>query len=88
MSPATARVLGVLVVVFGLLVVRYSQRIGFGIADAIVQKPDLITDRRPPQQGLQDSARFFGRWLGVFLVPWGILCAVAGVTAVIDGNWL
>jgi hypothetical protein len=87
LAALSSRLLGVVAIVFGVTVVRFSQTIGVGIANAIIRKPDIITEPQPPKEGLRESATFFGRCIGVFLVPWGALWVVAGGAAVLAGRW-
>ncbi|MEA2425527.1 MAG: hypothetical protein QOH13_1937 [Thermoleophilaceae bacterium] len=82
------RVLGVLALAFGATVVRFSQSIGLGIANSIIRRPDLITDRQPPRDGLRESSTFFGRCIGAFLVLWGALWILVGGAALLGlGHW-
>ena len=87
-GTVASRLLGLLALAFGLLVVRYNQRIGIGLASAIIRPPDIITDRQPPDERLRESGVFIGRGIGAFLVLWGAGFVVAGGAALLGvGHW-
>jgi hypothetical protein len=51
------------------------------IADALFQRPDLITDRRPPSAERGESRRLYAKIARWGLLVWGGFGAVSGLLA-------
>jgi hypothetical protein len=85
-ATVAGRIGGAAIFVVAVLLVRYAATAGHGVAGAIINPPDLITDRRPPRQDVERSVGFYGRVIRVVLVVWGSFLGLFGLFLLIRGR--
>jgi hypothetical protein len=79
---AAIRVGGIAMIAVGTGLLLASAKAGPGIAQAIVNPPDVITDRRPPDAELLQSVALYGRAVRAVLVFASLLLIVCGLIVV------
>jgi hypothetical protein len=79
---ATSVLTGAAWVAVGACVFLVSAKGGPGIAKAIIEPPDVITDRQPPREGLRESVVLYGRVVRSVLVFVGLFMIVCGLIVI------